>query len=55
MNAVAATLDTEIFSNNFSCETPIASQINHELCTHPEIITEKDQKFILLKEMKNLF
>lgn len=59
-NAVATALGTEIFSNNFFCEIPIASHINHELCTHPEIITKKkkrDQKFILLseKEMESLF
>lgn len=49
-NVVAATLEIEIFSNNFSCELPIPSQINYELCIHPEIITERDQKFMLLKE-----
>jgi hypothetical protein len=52
-------LGTEIFSNNFFCEIPIASHINHELCTHPEITTKKgeNQKFILLSEieMESLF
>lgn len=49
-NVVAATLETERFSKDSSCEIPIAFQINYELYTNPEIITKNNQKFILLKE-----